>query len=82
MREFLAKDKMTVIPHPSYSQDLALCDFILSQKFKVALKDKRFSMIQENCGTRLLSSDNAPVEMLRTVALSLGSLYKFPRRLL
>jgi hypothetical protein len=33
---------MTVIPHPSYSPDLAPCDFSLFPQFKLKLKCHRF----------------------------------------
>jgi len=36
--QFLAKNKMTVIPHPPYSPDLALCDFFLFPKLKLRMR--------------------------------------------
>lgn len=42
IREFLASKKITVLPHPSYSPDLAPCDFLLFPKVKMFLKGKSF----------------------------------------
>jgi len=36
--QFLAKNNMTVIPHPPYSPDLAPCDFSLFPKLKLRMK--------------------------------------------
>jgi hypothetical protein len=36
-----------VIPHPSYSPDLAPCDFFLFPKMKLRLKEDRFDMTEE-----------------------------------
>lgn len=44
---FLAKNKMTVVPHPPYSPDLAPCDFALFPKLKIKLKGRRFDTIEE-----------------------------------
>jgi len=38
----MAKNKMAVIPHPSYSRDLAPSDFFLFPKMKLKLKEYRF----------------------------------------
>jgi len=35
VKEFLAKTKITVLSHPSYSSDLAPCDYFLFPKLKV-----------------------------------------------
>jgi hypothetical protein len=45
--QFLAKNKMAVIPHPPYSPELAPCDFILFPKIKLNLKGRRFDTIEE-----------------------------------
>ena len=45
--QFLAKNYMTVIPHPPYSPDLAPCDFFLFPKLKLRMKGRRFDTIQE-----------------------------------
>jgi len=44
---FLAKNNMTVIPHPPYSPDLAPCDFFLFPKLKLRTKGRRFDTIEE-----------------------------------
>jgi hypothetical protein len=38
---------MAVIPHPPYSPDLTLCDFILFPKIKLKLKGRWFETIEE-----------------------------------
>lgn len=43
VHEFLATNKMTVIPHPPYSSHLAPCDFFLFPQLKMALKGRRFN---------------------------------------
>ena len=43
--QFLAKNNMTVIPHPPYSPDLAPCDFFLFPKLKLQMKGRRFDTI-------------------------------------
>jgi len=45
--QFLAKNKIAVIPHPLYSPDLALCDFFLFPKMKLKLKGRWFNTIEE-----------------------------------
>ena len=45
--QFLAKNNMTVIPHPPCSPDLAPCDFFLFPKLKVRMKGRRFDTIEE-----------------------------------
>jgi transposase len=45
--QFLAKNKIAVIPHPPYSPDLAPCDFLLFPKMKLKLKGRRFDTIEE-----------------------------------
>jgi len=44
---FLAKNKISLIPHPPHSPDLAPCDFFLSPKLKLKLKGRRFNTIEE-----------------------------------
>jgi len=41
------KNKVTVIPHPPYSPDLAPCDFFLFPKMKLKLKGRRFNTTEE-----------------------------------
>jgi hypothetical protein len=38
---------MAVIPHPSYSPDLAPCDFFVFPKMKLKLEGRRFDIIEE-----------------------------------
>ena len=38
--QFLAKNNMTVIPHPPYSPDLAPCDFFLFPKLKLRMEGR------------------------------------------
>ena len=47
--QFLAKNNMTVIPHPPslYSPDLTPCDFFLFPKLKLRMKGRRFDTIEE-----------------------------------
>ena len=42
VREFLAQNKITTLPHPPYSPDLAPCDFFLFPKLKTHLKGHNF----------------------------------------
>jgi histone-lysine N-methyltransferase SETMAR len=54
VHEFLAKNSIKKMDHPSYSPDLAPCDFWLFPKFKNAPKGQRFadlSDIQRNVKT-------------------------------
>lgn len=44
---FLAKNNMTVVPHSTYSPDLAPCDFFLFPKIKIALKERRFNDVEK-----------------------------------
>jgi len=46
-QQFLAKNKMAVIPHPPYSPDLAPCDFFLFPKMKLKLKGRPFDTTEE-----------------------------------
>jgi transposase len=45
--QFLAKNNMTVIPHPPYSPDLASCDFFLFPKLKLRMKGQTFDTTEE-----------------------------------
>jgi len=45
--QFLAKNSMTVVPHPPYSPDLAPCDFFLFPKLKLRMKGRRLDTIEE-----------------------------------
>jgi len=43
----VAKNNMTVIPHPPYSPDLAPCDFFLFPRMKGQMKGKCFADVSE-----------------------------------
>uniref|UniRef100_A0A672JGS6 Tc1-like transposase DDE domain-containing protein n=1 Tax=Salarias fasciatus TaxID=181472 RepID=A0A672JGS6_SALFA len=45
--QFLAKNGMTLLPHPPYSPDLAPCDFSLFPRLKKQLKGRRFADVEE-----------------------------------
>ena len=45
-QQFLAANKIPVIPHPPYSPDLAPCDFLFP-KMKLKLKGRRFDTIED-----------------------------------
>jgi len=47
VRNFLAKNEMTVVPQSPYSPDLAPGDFFLFPKLKSTLKGRRFNTINE-----------------------------------
>ncbi|PNF20723.1 hypothetical protein B7P43_G17374 [Cryptotermes secundus] len=47
LEEFLAKNKMAVVPHPQYLPDLAPCDFFLFPKMKIKLKGRRFDTVEK-----------------------------------
>jgi hypothetical protein len=49
--EFVTNNNMVIVPHPSYSPDLASCDFALFPKLKMKLREQcleRVSDIQRN----------------------------------
>jgi hypothetical protein len=47
VRQFLASTNMTVIPHPPYLQDLAICDFFLFPKMKFKLKGRHYDSTEQ-----------------------------------
>jgi histone-lysine N-methyltransferase SETMAR len=47
VRQFLKSKNITVVPHPSYSPDLAPCNFFLFPKMKLQLKGCHFDMTEE-----------------------------------
>ncbi|XP_067930695.1 protein GVQW3-like [Watersipora subatra] len=56
VRQYLAKNEVSVLNHPSYSPDLAPCDFYLFPKIKLTMKGERFDdipPIQENVTRQL-----------------------------
>ena len=46
VQQFLAKHKIVQLRQPSYSPDIAPCDFWISPKLKMAFKGKRFDDIE------------------------------------
>ena len=46
-RWFLTDNNMNVVPHPPYSPDLALSDFLLFLKLKMKLKGRIFQTLKE-----------------------------------
>ena len=46
IREFLAKENIPVLPHPTYSPDLAPCDFCLFPKLKSKLKGHNYGTME------------------------------------
>jgi hypothetical protein len=58
IHSYLAKHQTSVVPHPSYSLDLAPANFFLFPKFKTTLKGRGFQTIgkiQENAIRELLT---------------------------
>jgi len=55
--EFLAQNKITMLPHPPYSPDLASCDFFLFPKLKTHLKGHHFVTV-ENVQTTVMRALN------------------------
>ena len=51
---FLKKEKVTVLPHPTYSPDLAPCDFFLVPKLKAFLAGRKYQSRQA-LGSAILS---------------------------
>jgi hypothetical protein len=47
LQEFLAKNKMGVVPHPPFLPDIAPCNFFLFPKMKIKLKRRRFDTVEE-----------------------------------
>jgi [histone H3]-lysine36 N-dimethyltransferase SETMAR len=46
VKEYLAQERITLLPHPPYSPDLAPCDFFLFPKLKKELAGRRFERIE------------------------------------
>jgi hypothetical protein len=45
--EFVTNNNLVVVPHPSYSPDLALCDFPLFPTLKMKLKGQHFETVSD-----------------------------------
>jgi len=58
VRKFLAQNKITTLPHPPYSPDLAPCDFFLFPKQKSHLKGHHFGTAEniQAAATRVLNN--------------------------
>ena len=58
VREFLAQNNITTLPHPPYSPDLAPCDFFLFPKLKTHLKGHHFGTVEnvQAAATRVLNN--------------------------
>jgi len=52
IRSYLAKDQASIVPHPTYSPDLAPADFFLFPKLKTTLKRASFSNHRGDSGKR------------------------------
>ena len=55
-RQFLTKHLITVLPHPTYSPDLALSDFFCSQNLRNSSKEedlRRFRRLRKNATKKL-----------------------------
>ena len=78
--QFLAKNNMTVMPHPPYSPDLAPCDFFLFPKLQLRMKGRRDSR-GIAAGTWHTSKKGLP-GMLPNMAETLGPLYVCKRGVL
>jgi hypothetical protein len=46
VREFLAQNNITMLPHPPYSPDLASCDFVFFPKLETHLKRHHFWTVE------------------------------------
>jgi hypothetical protein len=56
LRQFLARNNIPIVPHPSYSPDLAPSDFWLFLTLKMGLRERRFATVEdikENADARL-----------------------------
>ena len=53
IRSYLARDQVSILPHPPYSPDLAPADFFLFPKLKTTLKGRRFQTIEEIKGNAI-----------------------------
>jgi len=60
--EFLEENKVTVLPHPPYSPDLAPCDFFLFPKIKKELGGKKFDKVENLARSIQSIADNIPKE--------------------
>ena len=78
VQQFLAKNNMTVIPHPPYSPDLAPCDFFLFPRMKGQMKGTSFADVSEVKKKTLLVLNNISTEEFQKLA----QVYRVKRRVL
>jgi hypothetical protein len=71
IREFVEKKIIPTLPHPSYSPDLALCDFYLFTKLKSKLKGHHFGTLTDELRT-LTEKKKLPV-LLRSMERMFGT---------
>ena len=67
VQQLLAKNNMTVITHPSYSPDLAPCEFFLFPRMKGKMKGKRNSYVREVKRKRWTSWTTSALKSSRNV---------------
>ena len=60
--DFLAQQKIRLLPHPPYLPDLAPCDFFLFPKTKEKLRGRQFSSHEEAVGAYLEAVNDVPEE--------------------
>jgi len=60
--EFLAQNNIIMLPHPPYSPDLALCDFLLFPKLKTHLKGHYFGTVENVRATATRALNNTSSE--------------------
>ena len=73
LKQFLANKNITVLEHPPYSPDLALCNFCRFPKIKSALKGTHFVSV-ENVKAKRRRSSTASQSMTCGIALNIGSI--------
>ena len=80
------QNKMTVIPHPPYSPDLAPCYFFLFHRMKCQMKGKRFVDVSEVKKKTLIFLNNISIEefqkCFRQWDKTLVQVYRVKRRVL
>jgi histone-lysine N-methyltransferase SETMAR len=86
VQEFLAKNKMAVVPHPPYSPDLAPSAICLFPKMKMKLKGRGFDTGEEiqTAMQMVLNTLNKETltRCISKVAETLGSAFALPRGIL
>jgi hypothetical protein len=79
--EFVTNSNMVIVLHPSYSPDLAPCDFSLFPKFKIKLKDDilKLSDMQRECQAVLDSIKENYFHVLLKLGKSEGTAVYIPK---